>query len=587
VAGIAALAVFAVAFPMDLRRAASGVFRSGVARITPNTLVALHVDGKTATVDVLDEGGMRVIRTNGKTDAALEMDPRSGPTLDELTMAMLALMPLGHNPDARTAAVIGLGSGMSTHVLLGSPRLERVDSIEIEPAMVEGARLFRPKVEAAFSDPRSRIVIDDAKSYFARAGHRYDIIVSEPSNPWVSGVASLFTEEFYRRLAHSLNDGGVLSQWIHSYEMDAVGLASIINAVAKTFPDFIVYTSVDSDIILVARKRGPIGAFDDQVLRWPAMREVVDRLVLEDPGVLARRSVGSSSAVLALYGPLRVPANSDYFPLLEQRASKTRFTKQRVTDLTDLQAAPLPLLEMLDGTFRPSAHRVKSRAWGLSDRAASDAWGYHDLLLDPSFVPAGPAPASDSREHAARVVSLWAANCPGNLPFSRMLPSLATMAEVVNPNLAAETALEVWRHLGRSRCAKALAPGERRWLELFTAVAARDAAVMAEAGTAVLESARGTRGALNEYAFIAATTGLICQDRLADANRLFEHATRDWLPAGGNATAIRYLYAMANLPPGTTRPATAACGGKLASRDPGPTSAATRSDSARGRSTGR
>ena len=70
--------------------------------------------------------------------------------------------------------------------------------MEIEKAMLEGANNFRPRVESVFSDPRSRIRIDDAKTFFSTYNKQYDLIVSEPSNPWVSGVAGLFSTEFYR-----------------------------------------------------------------------------------------------------------------------------------------------------------------------------------------------------------------------------------------------------------------------------------------------------------------------------------------------------------------------------------------------------
>src|SRR5258705_9183427 len=161
---------------------------------------------------------------------------------------------------------------MTSTFLLTSPTLQHLETIEIEPAMVEGARNFLPVVNAAFEDPRSRIVIDDAKSFFARGRHRYDIIVSEPSNPWVSGVASLFTEEFYARLSEHLVDGGVLSQWLHTYELDAATPASIVAAVSRTFPDFVIYSSVDSDIILIARKGGGPAAFDGTVLGFPKLQ---------------------------------------------------------------------------------------------------------------------------------------------------------------------------------------------------------------------------------------------------------------------------------------------------------------------------
>jgi predicted membrane-bound spermidine synthase len=554
-----ALAAIAIVFPMDPRRAASGVFRSGVARVASGTRIAFHEDGKTASVDVLASGGLKAILTNGKSDAAIETSAARVPTADELTMAMLALMPLGHAPAAKSAAVIGFGSGMSTHVLLGSPTIERVDTIEIEPAMVRGAAAFRPTVERAFTDPRSHVVIDDAKSFFARAGRRYDIIVSEPSNPWVSGVASLFTEEFYRRLAQSLNEGGVLSQWFHNYEMDAVALASIFNALAKTFPDFTVYTSVDTDIIIVARKGGPVGTFDDQVLGWPGMRRVVQRLDLEDAAELRRRSVGSSTSVLALFRSTGAPANSDYFPILEERTSRARFTEERVQDLAELQQAPVPMLEMLDGGFHPADHPLPARAWGGSDLAARDAWFYRRLVLDPAYVPSTPAPRADSREHAARLVAMWAASCPANLSFDRLLPSLRLIAEVVNVNLAQESALAIWRYMQRSRCAARLDAGERRWLDLFAAVAARDADAMLKNGAAILEAAGDTRDDSTQYAFLATATALVCAGNLAGANRLFALGTRRWLPSGEPSAPLRYLYSMANLPPGTARAATASC----------------------------
>src|SRR5919197_330433 len=113
----------------------------------------------------------------------------------------------------RSAAVIGIGTGLTTHTLLQHLEIEQVDTIEIEPLMAEASRGFSPRNGAAFADPRGRIVFDDAKSFFSTRGTRYDLIISEPSNPWVSGVASLFTREFYQRIRRHLNAGGMLVQW--------------------------------------------------------------------------------------------------------------------------------------------------------------------------------------------------------------------------------------------------------------------------------------------------------------------------------------------------------------------------------------
>ena len=130
---------------------------------------------------------------------------------DAATQTLVPLVTLAYAPQAQTAAVIGQGSGMSSHLLLGSPSSQRdLVTIEIEPQMIAGSRVFYPVNRRSFDDPRSQIVIDDAKSYFASEHRQYDLIVSEPSNPWVSGVSGPLHHRVLRadpRVSES--DGGV------------------------------------------------------------------------------------------------------------------------------------------------------------------------------------------------------------------------------------------------------------------------------------------------------------------------------------------------------------------------------------------
>ena len=132
-------------------------------------------------------------------------------TIDESTMVLAAAIPLSMQPHPARVANIGFGSGLTTHTLLTSPLVKRLDSIEIEPLMVEAARKgFGPRIGNVFEDPRSHIVYEDAKTFFASTREPYDLIVSEPSNPWVSGVATLFSDEFYGRIARYLSRRWVL-----------------------------------------------------------------------------------------------------------------------------------------------------------------------------------------------------------------------------------------------------------------------------------------------------------------------------------------------------------------------------------------
>jgi spermidine synthase len=533
----------AATFDIDSRRIASGVFRTGIARLGPANQVIYHRDGKTATVDVVDNEGFRVIRTNGKSDASITMRAGATPSRDEYTMTLLGMLPLGHKPDAKTAAIIGFGSGMSTTVMLGSPTIQRVDTIEIEPSMIEGARLFRPIVDRAFDDPRSRVVIDDAKSFFARGRERYDIIVSEPSNPWVSGVSSLFTEEFYRRLSTYLNEGGILSQWLHTYEMDTQTLASILTAMSKTFPEFAIYSSIDSDIIVVARKGGSPGTFDGSVMKYPALTPLLGKLKMTQPELVHRRVIGQWSALKPFVMTYGATPNSDYFPLVDQRTSKTRFTQARVEELTQLQASPMPLLEMFDPTVKPELTAEEIYPVTYVDHASTDATLIRDTLLGVHKATATPF-ASPS-EFNASIVRHWALDCPAEFPFERVLPMMVYLADRMSPHLAPDDAIKVWAWLDQSPCGRKLTDAQRQWMLLFGAVAMRDPSQMAVTGTTLIDGMKSQRTEATEYAFLASVTGLACLGEGERTRDLLQAAYQHWLRNDTRPTELRYVAAQA------------------------------------------
>jgi spermidine synthase len=556
VAAVALLVAIAVGFEIDPRRTASGVFRTGMASLPAVDNVLFHRDGKTATVDVVEtHSGVRVIRTNGKPDASLATRAGGTPTSDEFTMALLAVLPMGHQPQAKTAAVVGFGSGMTSALLLASPALTRLDTIEIEPVMVQGAQLFRPDADAAFDDPRSRIVIDDAKSFFARGHERYDIIVSEPSNPWVSGVASLFTEEFYQRLSGYLNEGGVLSQWLHTYEMDAATLASIMGALSKTFPHYVLYTSIDSDIIVVARKGAPAGDFEDRVLALPALQPVLAKLKLTEPQSVHRRLVANSGALGPFFATYGVRANSDYYPVVDQRSARTRFTQVRVSELIDLQSSPIPMLEMLGGARTPAAGRAEMIRSTYLDAATEHAWTLSDALLAPAGRARGAL--AEPREMGAELVRLWS-GCRSDLAFEQVLPAMLAMGEVVNPRLNPQVVGPMWRGIADSACGRKLEPAQARWLELLDGIARRDSAAMLASSVAILDASLDHKDGATEVAFLAAVTATLCRGNNAGARALLEQGAPRWMRPGTRLTELRFLEALA-LAPKDARPATAAC----------------------------
>ncbi|MES2927326.1 MAG: fused MFS/spermidine synthase [Pseudomonadota bacterium] len=348
--GLAATAlVLAVRVPFDPMTMASGVFRHGRTSLMADDRILYYRDGKTSSVSVVvsPEGSVQ-IATNGKIDASIAMKDGVEPIVDEPTMTLAAALPLAMHADPKRVGVIGFGSGLTTHTLLGDSRVERVDTIEIEEAMVAGAQAFGDRVKRAYTDPRSRIVIDDAKSYFAGQKTKYDIIVSEPSNPWISGIGALFSKEFYKFIPTQLNENGLFIQWIQLYEIDEPLVGSILNAMAPAFDDYSAWLSNYSDLLIVASPNGPLPKLEvDRLMAGPLKAELA-RLGIGTAEQLNFRKV-SDGRLLRAFARTHSsrPANSDYFPILGLNAPKTRYKVIEAAELVQLPIQPLLFLEAL------------------------------------------------------------------------------------------------------------------------------------------------------------------------------------------------------------------------------------------------
>ena len=253
VACAGAILVVGLAVELDANKMTAGVFRYGDLAASRDAEILYRKDGKTATVHLVKYPEAVSLRTNGKSDGSINLDRDGVRGTDEITMVLTGALPLALRPDAKTAAVIGIGTGLTTHTLLQSLEIERVDTIEIEAAMAEAARGFMPRNVGAFADPRGAILIDDAKTFFSAHGRRYDVIVSEPSNPWVAGVGDLFTSEFYDAAARRLRPGGVFTQWVQCYEISSATQATILRTLARRFPHGQVFFFREaSDMVIVA-----------------------------------------------------------------------------------------------------------------------------------------------------------------------------------------------------------------------------------------------------------------------------------------------------------------------------------------------
>ncbi|MBI4204998.1 MAG: spermidine synthase [Betaproteobacteria bacterium] len=366
---------------LDPYKLNSGVYRYGQASLPKNTQFFFYQDGKTASISLYrmsDEG--RVLVTNGKPEGRINAFA-SPPSGDDVTTTLLAGLGMAFHPEARSAANIGLGTGVTTRTLLRNPRLEQVDTIEIEEKVIAAVQLLRDEVDAVFTDRRSRIVVDDAKSFFAARRARYDIIVAEPSNPWVSGVASLFTTEFYRRMLDYLTERGIFVQWLQAYEIDLESVASVMLALGSAFPNYTVYSTNGVDLLVVAWKDGSVREPHAGVLDWPELKADWRRIGVDGMQDVEARRIGGKAVLHPLFRSYTVPENSDYFPYLDDRAVRARFLRRGADDLNILRTSALPLVEMLEERERPYHEtRVAQTTFVHRALAMRDAVAAHRFL---------------------------------------------------------------------------------------------------------------------------------------------------------------------------------------------------------------
>jgi tetratricopeptide (TPR) repeat protein len=321
-------------------------------------------EGAAATVAVRRLAGTTSLVIDGKPDAS-----NAG---DMLTQKLLGHLPLLLHDRPRRVCIIGLGSGVTTGAVLRHP-IEAVDVVEIAPEVVEAAAHFAVEHHDALADPRTRLLVTDARSHLRFSRATYDVIVSEPSNPWMAGVAALFTTEFMQSVRARLAPGGVFCQWTHTYDMSEADLRSILATVREVFPQASLWLVGDADLLTVAGVDAPPdaarlarywqrpGVADDlRTVATIAPREVGDLLV-GGPDDVARLAEGA-------------PVQSDDRMALEfsaPRSFATRVGRDNVALL--LAGTPAVAPRTRDDWGRRGQMLARAEAWPLAYEALAAA----------------------------------------------------------------------------------------------------------------------------------------------------------------------------------------------------------------------
>ena len=403
--------------------------------------VLYYEEGAAGAVSVRRTAGSLALAIDGKVDASN--------AFDMLTQSLLAHLPLLLHPDPQDVAVIGLGSGVTLGAALRHP-VRRADMLEISPQVVEASAYFLAENEAALGDPRTRLILTDGRSHLLLSSQRYDVIISEPSNPWMAGVATLFTREFFQAARDRLKPRGILCQWAHTYGISDEDLRSITGTFLSVFPEGTMWLVGDGDLLLIGSVDPLEPRLGQIATTWerPGVTAALAAVGVRDPFSVLSLFVGSGRALehYSAHAPLQTDNHNRLeFSALRGLYEGRSSTNENARGLRALanQFTPPPAV-------RSAVESATAREWrnrGLMQlNAAAYATAYDDLARAVRLAPADregltglvDAAARSGRERdATRLLEQLASEHPANVSLQLELSRVHALQGAFDAAVAA------------------------------------------------------------------------------------------------------------------------------------------------------
>jgi len=456
-----AVAAWLVPPPLDAMVLSSGPYHPATASLAgdragyrdftrgKNYRLVFHEEGMAATVSVReDAAGDLALVIGGKVDASISEDGGDLPT-----QIMLSTLPLLLHGDAQDLLVIGLASGMSVGSAEAFP-LASIDCVEISPEVVRACREhFDAHNGHALEDPRVRIILTDARHHVTMTRKTYDVIVSEPSNPWIAGINALFTRDFFETARGRLKPGGLFCQWFHAYAMSPAGVEVILRTFTGVFPHVTLWESLSGDYFLIGSD-SPYAlhpdSWDERVAADPGIAGWLRRAGVDDPrgGILG--SLMSDGAFLrGVIGDGAV--NTDDNGFLEYRApydmySQASFPAEffaslRTSDLASLVPDAKPSLQ----ETMSNAARARMEEYRARRAAETQLFDASERSFETAFR-LNPHDPLIRTERAQLLMAKSNALIRGGDPQSALV---ALDGIVAGPPLQAEAYYLGWAHTAR------------------------------------------------------------------------------------------------------------------------------------------
>lgn len=292
------------------------------------------------------------MRVNGKVDASVGEG-------DRLTQYMLGYLPTLLHPEPKRVAIVGLGGGFTVEAVSQIPGVRTIDVAELEPAVLEAGEYWKPYNNRVLEDPRVKVTLQDGRTFVSASAESFDVIISEPSNPWIAGIGSLFTRDFYEAAKHRLAARGIMCQWFNLYHVSQSDTTMVIRTFFAVFPQGSMWQSSGGDLILIGSQDSV--NFDLARVRqiWSESLGIQKNFFLANlykPEYLPAHYLMSRDEALTRVG--KGPINTDDLPLLEFSAPASLY-RQGFRDTLDL------LWNDLTPSLPPEVPRTKETLHGI------------------------------------------------------------------------------------------------------------------------------------------------------------------------------------------------------------------------------
>lgn len=286
---------------------------------TERTKLVYYKDGPCSNVAVLlfaqgDKVGTYSLLTNGCVDAS------DGADMSQ--QVLLASYPMLFRPHARRACIVGWGSGVTVAELLNFP-VTSVTAVELEPAVIEAAKVFDKFTHEPEKNPRVKVEINDGRNFLLATTQKFDIIISEPSNPWQVGVCNLFTKEYFHCVKDRLTPDGVLSLWLQLGEVSPESVKAVLSALSSEFPYCLAMASDQSNLAVLASRKPLAANYKEieEVFKNPYLTRSFDKANITTPQAVLARMLMSPQGLT--YMVRNTKPNTDDLNVLEYRIGKT------------------------------------------------------------------------------------------------------------------------------------------------------------------------------------------------------------------------------------------------------------------------